>query len=131
MNYSLIYINNYKAPERATEDWIQTNTLTPGPGYYETPSTFDFTLNHELALQNIAAQKRQMAIFESKTYREFPLSKREMMLREVPGPADYVLPELFKPVAVPPSKQCFDSKVERFKDVSFRLIYYVPYVIKK
>ena len=102
-------------------NWLQgAGAEGPGPGYYDVPTSFDRTLgdSDRPSLNAVAEKKRQMSVFESRTVREFPLTRLEMDAKAGPGPTDYVLPELFKPATKPPSQQCFDSRVDRFTDVS-------------
>jgi len=121
LKYAAVPAANFaKSTERVPIDkWTNNSTNVPGPGYYTTPTSFgNYDDSSQYSFRDYAAKQRQMAIFESKTFREFPLSSNELKHRTVPGPADYHLPELFKPESIPKSKQCFASTVPRFADTT-------------
>eukprot|EP00607_Mallomonas_marina_P007898 CAMPEP_0182423352 /NCGR_PEP_ID=MMETSP1167-20130531/9320_1 /TAXON_ID=2988 /ORGANISM="Mallomonas Sp, Strain CCMP3275" /LENGTH=425 /DNA_ID=CAMNT_0024602243 /DNA_START=8 /DNA_END=1285 /DNA_ORIENTATION=+ len=91
---------------------------TPGPGAYDTPSAFsmhneqDIQPGQRISFKEYTSRNRQMSVFQSNTTRAFPSS----LSLSTPGPAHYNIPGSVVVKTRPPSKQCFDSTVDRFVD---------------
>jgi len=97
---------------------LSNRALLPGPGYYNTFSSFDL-LNPEnsqtdadFVYRMAAAKKRPNATFESKTQRN-----ALGINPEGPGPGDYFIPAVIQaPRPLSPDQQNFSSSGPRFQD---------------
>lgn len=111
-----------KDPERTELDKVLAKRSdAPGPGYYNTHSSFDLTGGHspmesDFLIHLNAAKKRQLSVFESKTARS-SLEKEIERRKALPGPGEYSLPSTIKVESKPSSLQFFASSGPRFKEV--------------
>lgn len=108
-----------KAPERtALEKTLSKRVDAPGPGYYNTLSSFDLAasgpMDQDFLLHLNAAKRRQLSVFESKTARDS--LQQEVSRKAGPGPGHYTLPGAIKVTSKPSSLQFFASCEPRFKD---------------
>lgn len=114
--------NFAKAPERKLDLTISGKDA-PGPGYYNTPTTFDVAddsfnpnASTDLVLQLKAARKRQSFMFESSTERK--VFQEVISTKVAPGPGVYDIPSSLAAPIKPPEQQCFNSTVPRFSEGS-------------
>eukprot|EP01035_Chromulina_nebulosa_P022207 gene22207-28756_t len=104
--------------------FLRDTSSAPGPGQYNTLSSFDLIdSNNQHSINKVnndvnfiyqlnKAKKKQMSVFESKTIRD-PLKSTS----DLPGPGSYVLPSAIEiQRALPPDQQTFSSYGPRFRD---------------
>jgi hypothetical protein len=112
-----------KGSDREAMDRIEAKaTQTPGPGYYNTPSSFEnFSTGHgmydsDFLIHMAQAKKRQMSSFESKTVRYGIMQEIERRKND-PGPCQYTIPSTIKADknVKPPNLQFFSSSEARFR----------------
>lgn len=114
----------FKGSDREAMDRIEAKAAqTPGPGYYNTHSTFENMgtghgmYDNDFLIHMAQAKRRQMSAFESKTARDAIMQEIERRKNE-PGPGQYVLPSTIvaDKNAKPPNLQFFSSSEARFKN---------------
>eukprot|EP01041_Mallomonas_annulata_P007347 gene7347-14996_t len=102
-------------------DWVGVNMTTPGPGQYNSKSSFDDALlPADYESDEDSSNKYLTTAFRSTTKRELCMTKSLREAREEPGPAAYTMSSTLRILHKPKSQQCFSSSSSRFRDPTAR-----------